>query len=85
MSQRTQVNLTDEKHLKNVEWYGAHYWELLEKYPDKWVAILDQRVVGAADDGFELIDQLRDKGIPPSQPLRRHLATEPKLLIVPVL
>lgn len=85
MTTTTPVDLTDEEHLKNVRWYEARHSELLDQYPNQWVAILDQRVVGVADDGFELIAQLRDKGIPPHLPLRRELSTNPKLLIVPVL
>ena len=85
MAENYPVDLTDEEHLKNVRWYEAHHPELLDQYPDQWVAILDQRVVGSDDDAFGLIDQLRDNGIPPHLPLRRRVSTEPKLLIVPVL
>ena len=85
MTSNNQIGITDEEHLKNVEWFGAHRQDLIQQYPDQWVAILDQRVVGVANDAYALIEQLRDKGIPPSQPLRRELSTNPKFLIVPVL
>ena len=78
-----QVNLTDEEYSKNDEYFGEHYSELLEQYPDQWVAILEQRIVATADDGFELIARLRKKGIPPHLPLRRLVSTRPKFLIVP--
>lgn len=85
MALNMQIRVTDEEHLRNVRWYEAHHSELLEQYPDQWVAILDQRVVEVADDAYALIDQLRERGIPPTQPLRRELSTNPKILIVPVL
>lgn len=71
-----------EHHDRDVAYYEAHYHELLGRYPDQWIAILDQEVVGAADDAFRLVAQLKAKGIPASEVLRRHMGAGSELLIL---
>ncbi len=29
----------------NDEWFGAHVLELVEKYPNQWIAVLDRAVI----------------------------------------
>ena len=29
----------------NDEWFGAHVLELVQKYPNQWIAVVDQTVV----------------------------------------
>ncbi|HDS45257.1 MAG TPA: hypothetical protein ENN68_04065 [Methanomicrobia archaeon] len=38
------------KFLEDLEWKRKHHSELLEKYPDMWVAIVDKKVVSAGKD-----------------------------------
>lgn len=33
------------------EWALDHYSELIGKYPDLWVAIVDKKVIAATEDG----------------------------------
>ena len=73
-----------EVHARDVAYYEAHYPELLAQYDGQWIAILD-RVVGASDDAFNLMDQLEAEGVPANQVLRRHMTKEPELLILPHL
>ena len=60
-----------------------HRQELLAQYPDQWVAIYHQQVVGAAKDPKRLLNQLKRKGIPPGEVHRERLSTKEDLLILP--
>ena len=79
----TQVRT--EGHTRDVEYYEAHYPELLAQYADQWIAILDGKVVGASEDAFKLMAQLEGDGVPANQVLRRHMTREAELLILPHL
>ena len=76
----TETRIDD--HGRDVEYYEAHYLELLAQYPDQWIAIMDQEVVGAADDAFKLIAELKAEGKPANRVLRRHMGTGSELLIL---
>ena len=72
-----------EVHARDVAYYEAHYSELLAQYADKWIAILDGRVVGASDDAFQLVAQLKACGFPANRVLRRHMTKDAELFIPP--
>ena len=76
----TETRIDD--HGRDVEYYEVHYLELLAQYPDQWIAIMDQEVVGAADDAFKLIAELKAEGKPANRVLRRHMGTGSELLIL---
>lgn len=78
----TETRIDD--HGRDVEYYEAHYLELLAQYPDQWIAIMDQEVVGAADDAFKLIAELKAEGKPANRVLRRHMGTGSELLTLPI-
>lgn len=63
-------------------YFDHHREELLAQYPDRWVAIYDQQVVGAAKDLKRLIKQVQRKGLSPGQVYRGHLSTKEELLIL---
>ena len=69
-------------HIRDIEFYEAHYQELLARYPDQWIAIMNQKVVGVADDAFRLVAELKAEGIPADRVLRRHMGTGSELLIL---
>ena len=69
---------------QDTEYFNAHYWEILGRHPDEWVAVLDERVVGSGDDVFELIDRLRSQGIPTERLVIRRAEAEPKVWILAV-
>ena len=77
-SSRTRI----DKHNRDVQYYEAHFQELLDQYPDQWIAILDQTVVGASHDAFELMAQLEARGVSTNRILRRHMTREAELLIL---
>ena len=71
-----------EGHGRDVDYYEAHYQDLLAQYPDQWIAILNQKVVGASCDAFKLMSELEAGGIPANEVLRRHMSKESGLLIL---
>jgi hypothetical protein len=59
-----------------------HRDELLQRYPERWVAVYNGEVVGAAKDPKRLIRQLERKGIPPGEVYREYLTDREELLIL---
>ena len=54
----------------------------LQRYPDHWVAVYNQQVVGTAKDINGLIRQLKRKRIPPGQTYREYLTEKEQNLIL---
>ena len=73
-----RVSTNQAEYFKNVDWYEAYHDEILEQYLGQWAAVLDQQVVESADDGFELIAQLKADGIRPDKPLVQHMTIGPR-------
>ncbi len=73
-----------ERHLfqEDVGYYEANREKLLEEYPEKWVGIYNQRVVGAASDVQQLLADLKQRGIPTERLLVRHVTREDEMLIL---
>lgn len=46
---------------RDSEWLSFHYKELQAKYPNKYVAVLDERVVGVGDDGEKLYVEVANR------------------------
>jgi len=78
----TSAEARIDRHSRDIEFYEAHYQELLARYPDQWIAIMDQEVVGVADDAFKLVAELKAGDIPADRVLRRHMGTRSELLIL---
>ena len=64
-------------------YYEAHRQELLQKYPEHWVAILNEEVVGADTDFDQLLNQLEQKGVPGERVFIEHATEKDELLILP--
>lgn len=71
-----------EQYRNDAEYLEAHREELLEQYPERWVAIYNQQVVGVAKDAKGLKKQLERKGIPPGRVFREYLTHKEELLIL---
>lgn len=73
-----------ERHLfqKDVGYYEGNREKLLEEYPEQWVAIYNQKVVGAAPDVQQLLTDLKQRGIPTERLLVRHVTREDEMLIL---
>jgi hypothetical protein len=77
-----QVQAELQRFKKDTAYYEAHHEELLKKYPEQWVAILDQKVVGASPDYEKLLNEVQAKGYSVGQVLFEHLTSSDELLIL---
>ncbi len=68
---------------RDTKYYQDHQEELLEQYPEQWVGIFNEQVVGTAPDFDQLLDDLQAKGIPVGKTLVEHLTRKDELLILP--
>ena len=67
---------------RDTQYYEAHREELLTQYPDQWVAVFDQQVVGAAPDFEQLLAMLEQSSIPAERVLIEHVTRKEELLIL---
>ena len=67
---------------RDTQYYEAHREELLTQYPDQWVAVFDQQVVGAAPDFEQLLAMLEQSSIPAEPVLIEHVTRKEELLIL---
>ena len=77
-----QVQAELERFKKDTAYYEAQHEELLKKYPEQWVAIIDQQVVGASQDYELLLTKLQEKGVPIERTLFKHLTQKEELWIL---
>ena len=80
-----QVDQELERYTGDMVYFDEHRQELLEQYPERWVAVYDKRVVGAAKSLKRLISKLKKEGIPPGQVYREYVTKDDILLIVAAL
>ena len=53
----------DAEHHQDTLWFNKHNMELMRQYPEQWIAVYRQKVVGAAPELCDLMAQLKEKGI----------------------
>ncbi len=68
---------------RDIDYYETHREELLNRYPEQWVAIFNEQVVDTAPTVEQVLRGLRAKGVPPGQGLVEHLTRHDELLILP--
>jgi len=78
----TQVQAEMERFRKDASYYEERREELLKKYPDRWVAIYNEQVVGTAKDLNRLITQLQKKEIPQGRAFVEFVTEKEDLLIL---
>jgi len=71
-----------ERYREDTEYYERNRESLVRDHPNEWVAILNQKVVGASADLDELLDDLEHKQIPLGEALIEYLGAEEELLIL---
>ncbi len=71
-----------ERFHRDVEYYNVHYEELLAQYPEMWISIYNQEVVGAAPDLRDLLRLRMERGVPPGQGLVKYLTRERRILVL---
>lgn len=67
---------------RDVDYYQAHQGDLLRQYPEQWVAIFNERVVGADPDYDRVLDQAKAKGISVGRVFMQRLTEKDQLLIL---
>lgn len=77
-----QVQQELERYRRDAFYLEQHREELLRQYPEQWIAIYHEQVVGAAKDPRRLIRQLERKGIPPGEVFEEFLTNKDELLIL---
>ena len=77
-----QVQQELDRYRADALYLEEHREELLEQYPERWVAIYNLQVVGAARDPRRLVKQLDRKGIPSGRVYREYLTNKDELLIL---
>lgn len=59
-------SVEDKRNIKqqreSIEYLQKHYWELLEKYQNKWVVIKSNQLIAAEDTSEKLIKYLDESG-----------------------
>ena len=71
-----------ERFRRDAAYFWAHREQLLREYPDHWVAIYRQEVVGADPDFDRVLDMVEAKGIGPGEVFIEHLTTKDEVLIL---
>ncbi len=85
MKREMQANQAELRRFsRDVDYYQAHREDLLSKYPDQWVAIFNQRVVGAHSDYERLLDQLEENHVPLGRVFIELATRKDELLILPL-
>ena len=71
----------NEEIRKDFKFFRDNYDALLAQYPDQWIAVRWQRVVGAAPNYFEMESQLKEQGIAHNETICEFMAEDRNYLI----
>jgi hypothetical protein len=78
----TEIQADMGRFKRDVAYYEAKREELLQQYPEQWVAIYNQEVVGAARDLRRLLTQIVKKGVPRGRAFVEYVTDKEELLIL---
>ena len=67
---------------EDIQFANENAREIRRLHPDHWVAVYDKQVVGADEDLYRLLDDLKELGYPLRRLLVRRMETNPMNLIV---
>ncbi len=67
---------------EDADYYGEHYEDLLARYPNQWVAIYRQQLVGAAPVLDDLLTELERRGVPAEAALVKYMVTGDPVFIL---
>ena len=68
---------------RDIDYYESRREQLLQQYPEQWIAILNQDIVGSDTDLKRLLQCLNQAGIPIEKALIEHVSAEDEVLILP--
>lgn len=60
----------------------SQYDELLEKYPDKWIAVIAGKVEAHGDSYEEVLQMVCEKGLPRNSMVIKLIETDPITMIL---
>jgi len=72
-----------ERFRQDTDYLLSHWEELLQQYPEQWVAIFNREVVGTAADFGQLLTDLQNKGVPIGRARIEHLTRREDVLVLP--
>lgn len=52
--------IEDESDVKNDLWLKANYLEMIQDYPNQWIAVLDQKVVASGNRKRQVESEARE-------------------------
>src|SRR5262249_40217770 len=67
---------------KSARVFSSDVPRLIDKYENKWVAVVCGDVIAAEDTLEDLTDQIRKLDLSPAQTLIRHIDREPKTFVL---
>lgn len=62
--------------------WEQHYREYIEKYPDRFVAVHDGKVVATSEDLYHLVILLREQGLAPTDVWMEYIEATPRELLL---
>ena len=70
------VNVVEllKKSQRNLEWFGTHRDELIERFEDQFVAIDNEHVIEVDNDFDSLLQKLKSKNMDPSKVLIKFIS-----------
>jgi hypothetical protein len=71
-----------ERFKLDTRYAEQHRQELLERYPEQWVAVYNQEVVGANADYKQLLEVLMLRNVPIEKTVFEHLTRKPEVWIL---
>ena len=71
-----------ESFKRHTQYYETHREGLLNQYPEQWVSIFDEEVVGASPDFEQLLTDLEGKGVPIDRALFKYVTRKEELWIL---
>lgn len=67
---------------KDTRYLDGHRTEWLESYPDCWVIVYREELIGHSESLTELLKVADNKGIPREQVAREYLSSQPRAMIL---
>jgi hypothetical protein len=67
---------------RDSEFLNANWLDWLERYPDQWVGVYQERVLGYRDTLEDIILLARESGVPPGQGAFRYLDSSPTEMLL---
>jgi len=77
-----EIRKSLERAVADFRFFSANSSSFMEQYPNQWIAIFNQEVVGTSESQNGLISKLKKTGINPAFCYMQFLDPDPKTLIL---